>query len=257
MRIRTASSQLCGLHPQQKFNATVRLKVQGLSPGLPPHQVFGRWLGQEPKDSSRSGADHCCCCCCCCCYGGKPIYLAVAERQPDRPVATNIPPRSTAVPSPTASSTPSQRDRHIATIRTRGSWVGRRRSSMAGARSRRPPCSGHKTVIGRGPRPRHRSTSAPCVERTPQRARTGSCARWTRGRAGFTISRFSGEDPWPASCFSTTVQPITRGTGTTTTVGSGTGLPAAANARSRVVHGLSHRGRGQPEYNHNAGLSHA
>jgi hypothetical protein len=108
-------SQLSGLHPQQKFNATVHLKVQGSSPGLIPHQVFGRWLGQEPKDSSRSGADHCCCC-----YGGEPIYRAVAERQPDPPVAMNIPPRSTAVPSPTASSTPSQRDGHIATIRDTG-----------------------------------------------------------------------------------------------------------------------------------------
>src|SRR3954471_3588811 len=53
-------------------------------------------------------------------YGGEPIYRAVAERQPDPPAAMNIPPRSTAVPSPTASSTPSQRDGHIATIRDTG-----------------------------------------------------------------------------------------------------------------------------------------
>src|SRR4051794_4114946 len=40
-------------------------------------------------------------------YDGEPVYRAVAERQPDPPVAVVIPPRSTAVPSPAAGSTPS------------------------------------------------------------------------------------------------------------------------------------------------------
>src|SRR5215218_5462193 len=37
-------------------------------------------------------------------YDGEPIYRAVAERQPDPPVAVIIPPRSSAVPSPAAGS---------------------------------------------------------------------------------------------------------------------------------------------------------
>src|SRR5215212_6231675 len=53
-------------------------------------------------------------------YDGEPVYRAVAERQPDPPVAVVIPPRSSAVPSPAASSPPSQRDQHIQTIRDKG-----------------------------------------------------------------------------------------------------------------------------------------
>ncbi len=45
---------------------------------------------------------------------------AVAEHQPDPPVAVIIPPRSTAVPSSEASTTPTQRDRHIALIQDKG-----------------------------------------------------------------------------------------------------------------------------------------
>ena len=44
-------------------------------------------------------------------YDGEPVYRAVAERQPDPPAAVVIPPRVTAVASPTAGTTPSQRDR--------------------------------------------------------------------------------------------------------------------------------------------------
>src|SRR3954452_12398665 len=46
-------------------------------------------------------------------YDGEPVYRAVAERQPDSPVAVVIPPRSTAVPSAPAGTTPSQRAQHI------------------------------------------------------------------------------------------------------------------------------------------------
>src|SRR3954466_15103460 len=53
-------------------------------------------------------------------YDGEPVYRAVAERQPDPPVAVVIPPRSTAVPSAAAGSTPSQRDEHIQMIRDKG-----------------------------------------------------------------------------------------------------------------------------------------
>ena len=53
-------------------------------------------------------------------YDGKPVYRAVAERQPDPPVAVIIPPRSTAVPSPAAGTAPSQRDQHIRMIQAKG-----------------------------------------------------------------------------------------------------------------------------------------
>ncbi len=47
-------------------------------------------------------------------YDGEPVYRAVSERQPDPPVAVAIPPRSTAVPSAAAGTTPSQRARRPA-----------------------------------------------------------------------------------------------------------------------------------------------
>ncbi len=53
-------------------------------------------------------------------YDGEPVYRAVAERQPDPPVAVVIPPRSTAVPSLEANTMPSQRDQHIDTIQAKG-----------------------------------------------------------------------------------------------------------------------------------------
>ena len=53
-------------------------------------------------------------------YDGEPVYRAVVERQPDPPVALVIPPRSTAVPSPDAATTPSQRDQHIQMIQAKG-----------------------------------------------------------------------------------------------------------------------------------------
>ena len=53
-------------------------------------------------------------------YDGEPIYRAVAERQPDPPVAVVIPPRASAVPGPTADTAPSQRDRHLRMIEDRG-----------------------------------------------------------------------------------------------------------------------------------------
>jgi hypothetical protein len=51
---------------------------------------------------------------------GEPVYRAVAERQPDPPVAVVIPPRSTAVASPEANTMPSQRDQHIHMIHAKG-----------------------------------------------------------------------------------------------------------------------------------------
>ncbi len=53
-------------------------------------------------------------------YDGEPIYQAAAERQPNPPVAVVIPPRSTAVPSSTAGTAPSQRDQHIRMVGDKG-----------------------------------------------------------------------------------------------------------------------------------------
>ena len=83
-------------------------------------------------------------------YDGEPVYRAVSERQPDPPAAVVVPPRATAVPGPTADTTPSQRDRHIRTIRDRGrlGWqkaVGYGRRSLGETAVFR-----HKTIIGRG-----------------------------------------------------------------------------------------------------------
>src|SRR3954463_3990681 len=52
-------------------------------------------------------------------YDGEPVYRAVAERQPAPPAAVVIPPRASAVPSPTAGTAPTQRDQHLRTIQDR------------------------------------------------------------------------------------------------------------------------------------------
>jgi hypothetical protein len=51
-------------------------------------------------------------------YDGEPIYRTVADHTPD--AAVIIPPRSTAMPSTTADTDPTQRDRHIQMIAEKG-----------------------------------------------------------------------------------------------------------------------------------------
>jgi hypothetical protein len=87
-------------------------------------------------------------------YDGEPVYHAVSERQPNPSAAVIIPPRATAVPSPTADITPSQRDQHIRTIQDRGrmGWqkaVGYGRRSLGETAMFR-----YKIIIGRGLRAR-------------------------------------------------------------------------------------------------------
>jgi hypothetical protein len=82
-------------------------------------------------------------------YDGEPVYRAVAERQPDPPVAVAIPPRATAVASPAAGTAPSQRDRHLQTIQDKGrmGWqkaVGYGRRSLGETAVFR-----YKAIIGR------------------------------------------------------------------------------------------------------------
>ena len=78
----------------------------------------------------------------------------MAARRPDPPVAVVIPPRATAVASPAADTTPSQRDQHIRMIQDRGrlGWqkaVGHGRRSLG-----ETAVSRYKVIIGRGLRAR-------------------------------------------------------------------------------------------------------
>jgi hypothetical protein len=87
-------------------------------------------------------------------YNGEPVYRAVAERQPDPPVAVIIPPRSTAVPSAAAGTTPSQLDGHIQMTRVKGrlGWqteVGYGRRALGETAMFR-----YKAILGRGLRAR-------------------------------------------------------------------------------------------------------
>ena len=82
-------------------------------------------------------------------YDGEPVYRAVAERQSDPPAAVVIPPRATAVPSPTADTAPTQRDRHIRTIRDKGR-MGWQRAVGYGRRSLgETAVFRYKAIIGR------------------------------------------------------------------------------------------------------------
>jgi transposase len=85
-------------------------------------------------------------------YDGEPVYRAVAERAPDAEVI--IPPRTTAVVSDTAESTPTRRDRHIQTIKERGR-LGWQRAVQYGRRSLvEVAMLRYKVLIGRSLRAR-------------------------------------------------------------------------------------------------------
>ena len=79
-------------------------------------------------------------------YDGAPVYRIIAERDPA--AAVIIPPRSTGVPSDTAETAPTPRDRHLQLIRKQGrlGWqkaVNYGRRSLGGVAMMR-----YKTVIG-------------------------------------------------------------------------------------------------------------
>src|SRR5215218_10091784 len=87
-------------------------------------------------------------------YDGEPVYRAVAERQPDPPVAVVIPPRATAVASPSADTAPTQRDRHLRMIQDKGR-LGWHRAVGYGRRSLgETAVSRYKAIIGRALRAR-------------------------------------------------------------------------------------------------------
>ncbi len=77
------------------------------------------------------------------------MYRAVAARQPDPPAAVVIPPRATAVPSPTADTALIQRDRHIRMLQDRGR-MGWQRAVGYGRRSfGETAVFRYKAIIGR------------------------------------------------------------------------------------------------------------
>jgi Transposase DDE domain len=115
-------------------------------------------------------------------YDGEPVYRAVSERQPGPPVAVVIPPRSTAVPSTAAGTTPGQRDQHIQLIRDKGrlGWqkaVGYGRRALG-----ETAMSRYKALIGRGLRAR----TVP-AQKTEARAACSVLNRMTR--LGMPVSR--------------------------------------------------------------------
>jgi hypothetical protein len=80
-------------------------------------------------------------------YDGEPVYRTIAERDPA--AAVIIPPRSTAVPSSTAETVPTQRDRHLRMIQERGRR-GWQKAVNYGCRSLgEVAMMRYKTLIGR------------------------------------------------------------------------------------------------------------
>src|SRR3954466_9585271 len=85
-------------------------------------------------------------------YDQESVYADVAERHPDADVI--VPPRSTAVPSATAETAPTQRDRHLQLIAEKGR-MGWQKASGYNARARAEATIGRfKRVIGDGLRSR-------------------------------------------------------------------------------------------------------
>src|SRR3954451_24124941 len=76
------------------------------------------------------------------------VYRAVINRDPD--AAVIVPPRATAVPSATAETAPTQRDRHLQGIADKGR-IGWQKASGYSTRSRVEATIGrYKQVIGDG-----------------------------------------------------------------------------------------------------------
>jgi hypothetical protein len=108
-------------------------------------------------------------------YDGEPVYRAVSERQPDPPAAVVVPPRATAVPGPTADTAPTQRDRHIRTIRGKGR-MGWQRAVGYGKRSLgETAVFRYKAIIGR----RLRARALP-AQKTEARVACSVLNRMTR-----------------------------------------------------------------------------
>ena len=85
-------------------------------------------------------------------YDQEGVYADVAERHPEAEVV--VPPRSTAVPSESAETAPTQRDRHLQLIAEKGR-MGWQKATGYNARARAEAAiSRYKRVIGDGPHAR-------------------------------------------------------------------------------------------------------
>ena len=86
-------------------------------------------------------------------YDQDRVYASVAERHPE--AAVIVPPRATAVPSDTAETAPTQRDRHLQPSPSTAAWPGRRRPATQPGASRgrnRPVQTGdrRRTALAHG-----------------------------------------------------------------------------------------------------------
>ncbi len=112
-------------------------------------------------------------------YDQSSTYDNVAQRHPDAAVV--VPPRSTAVPSETAESAPTQRDRHFQCIAEHGRMGWQKRSGYNARARAEAAIARWKQVIGDGrSRPRFRVRSTWNVGGGCARARTSAGPpRWT------------------------------------------------------------------------------
>ncbi len=81
-------------------------------------------------------------------YDQDGVYASVGERHPE--AAAIVPPRSTAVPSQTAESEPTQRDHHLQHIAERGRLAWQKASGYTRRARAETAISRYKRVIGDG-----------------------------------------------------------------------------------------------------------
>src|SRR5215204_1000264 len=79
-------------------------------------------------------------------YDQEGVYASVAERYPEATII--VPPRSTAVPSKTAETAPTQRDRHLQLIAERGRRAWQRASGYTKRARAEATIGRYKRVIG-------------------------------------------------------------------------------------------------------------
>ena len=92
-------------------------------------------------------------------YDQEGVYAGVAERHPE--AAVIVPPRATAVPSETAATAPTQRDRHLQLIAEHGRMAWQKASGYT-KRARVEATIGRcKQVIGDGLRAHRTSVGRP------------------------------------------------------------------------------------------------
>ena len=85
-------------------------------------------------------------------YDQDGVYASVAERHPE--AAIIVPPRSTAVPSATAETAPTQRDRHLELIAEKGRMAWQKASGYTKRARAEATIGRFKRVIGDGLRSR-------------------------------------------------------------------------------------------------------